>query len=138
MTDSSWIALSPARCPFNGIFFRSDAVNNPNLDLVGIRDGTSNTFMVGECIPNKDYHTDWAFFNHATATCAIYPNCKTPSGGEYGRTDWPNVYSFRSFHTNGLQFALGDGSVRYISTSISIAVYRGMASRSGDEIASPD
>jgi prepilin-type N-terminal cleavage/methylation domain-containing protein len=123
----------------NGFFFRSDAVNNPNMNLNGIRDGLSNTFMVGECLPVKDYHTGWPFFNYATATCGIYPNCKTPTGGEYGRTDWPNVYSFRSFHSGGLQFALGDGSVRFVSDAIDIAVYRAMATRTGNEpVSSPN
>jgi len=121
----------------DGIFFRSDAISNPKLTLLGIKDGSSNTFMIGENLPTKNYHCDWAFFNHATATCAIPPNAKTPTGGEYALTDWPNVYSFHSNHVNGVQFAMGDGSVRFIPNDIDIAVYRALASRAGGEVAQP-
>jgi hypothetical protein len=123
----------------DGIFFRSDAIGQPSLTLLSIRDGTSNTFMIGESIPSKNYHCDWAFFNHATATCAIYPNCKTPTGGEYSLTDWPNVYSFRSFHGQGLQFAMGDASVHFVADNIDINIYRALATRASGEVASiPD
>jgi prepilin-type N-terminal cleavage/methylation domain-containing protein len=120
----------------DGIFFRTDALGQPSLTLLSIRDGTSNTFMIGEAIPTKNYHCDWAFFNHATATCAIYPNCKTPTGGEYGLTDWPNVYSFRSYHTRGLQFAMGDASVHFVSDDIDINIYRALATRASSEAVS--
>lgn len=38
--------------------------------------------------------------------------------------DWPNNYGFASRHTGGGNFALGDGSVRFISESIDTATYR--------------
>jgi len=119
----------------DGIFFRSDGAPGTGVrcTLTSIRDGTSNTFMIGEDIPTKNYHCDWAFFNHATATCAIYPNNRTPTGGEYAITDWPNVYSFRSYHTGGLQFAMGDASVHFISDGIAIPIYRALATRNGGE-----
>jgi prepilin-type N-terminal cleavage/methylation domain-containing protein len=121
----------------DGIFYRSDALGTPKLTLLGIKDGTSNTFMIGETLPAKNYHCDWAFFNHATATCAIPPNALRTDGTEFSLTDWPNVYSFHSNHTAGVQFAMGDGSVRFVPDSIDIAVYRALASRSGGEVATP-
>jgi hypothetical protein len=120
----------------DGIFYRTDYLNK--LRLTGIMDGTSNTFMIGETMPTKDYHTDWAFFNHATGTCAIYPNAKTAAGAEFGLTDWPNVYSFRSNHTGGLQFAMGDASVRFVSDSVPLFNYRAMCSIQGGEVANTD
>ncbi|MCI0458730.1 MAG: DUF1559 domain-containing protein [Gemmataceae bacterium] len=122
----------------NGIFFRRDGLPTaaPKLNLPGITDGTSNTYMIGEALPTKNNHCAWAFFNYATATCAIYPNNRTPAGLEYGLRDWPNVYSFRSNHTGGVQFALGDGSVRFVSDSINILVYRALATRAGNEAVS--
>lgn len=141
--DARWDPVaSPATGSTNGldagdgIFFRTDAIGQPSLTLLSIRDGTSNTFMIGEAIPSKNYHCDWAFFNHATATCAIYPNCKTPTGGEYSLTDWPNVYSFRSYHTAGLQFAMGDASVHFVSDNIDISIYRALATRAAGEAVS--
>jgi prepilin-type N-terminal cleavage/methylation domain-containing protein len=119
----------------DGIFYRSDAIGTPKLTLLGIKDGTSNTFMIGESLPTKNYHCDWAFFNHATATCAIPPNALRTDGTEFSLYDWPNVYSFHSNHTAGVQFAMGDGSVRFVPNSIDIAVYRALASRAGGEVA---
>ncbi len=118
----------------DGIFFRSDAINKAKLFIASISDGTSNTFMVGEDVAERNYHCDWAFFNHATGTCAIYPNCRTTAGTFYSLTDWPNVYSFRSNHSGGLNFAMADGSVRFVSDSIAIATYRAMASMAGGEV----
>lgn len=120
----------------NGIFFRTDYLRP--MTLSGITDGTSNTFMVGEDIPSMNTHCSWPYSNGAVGTCGIGPNSMQTNGQPYGAGDWPNVYSFRSRHTQGLQFALADGSVRYVRNSIPIASYRAMASISGGEVASTD
>ena len=44
------------------------------LRLTGIRDGTSNTFMIGEDIPELNQHCGWPNANYANGTCAIPPN----------------------------------------------------------------
>ena len=54
------------------------------------------------------------------------------------RDDWPNVYSFRSLHTGGANFGLGDGSVRFVRDSIDIAQYRAAATISGGEVVTLD
>jgi hypothetical protein len=60
------------------------------------------------------------------------------SGAEYRADDWPNVYSFRSRHSGGLQFANADASVRFVRDTIPLATYRAMCSIDGKEVASPD
>ena len=117
----------------DGIFYRDD-FKKP-IRLTDILDGTSNTFLVGEDVPSKNMHCDWPFANHATGTCGIAPNAKTPSGTEFDPSDWPNVYSFHSMHTGGVQFAFADGSVTFVPDSITLDVYRAMASRNGGEVA---
>ncbi|HYT93655.1 MAG TPA: DUF1559 domain-containing protein, partial [Gemmataceae bacterium] len=67
----------------DGIFFRTDGVAPVRCTLTSIRDGTSNTFMIGEDIPTKNLWCSWPYCNNAVATCAIYPNNRTPTGGEY-------------------------------------------------------
>jgi len=120
----------------DGIFWRSDYLRKKNL--LAITDGTSNTFMVGEVIPMKDDHAKaWAYSNTANGTCCIPPNNAMVAGQPgYNTTwDWPNVYSFRSNHTNGLQFAMADGSVSFVSQSIDINVYRALSTYKGGEVA---
>jgi prepilin-type N-terminal cleavage/methylation domain-containing protein/prepilin-type processing-associated H-X9-DG protein len=116
----------------NGMSFRTDYTRP--LRLTDVTDGLSNTFYVGEDIPAFNVHCDWVFFNHATGTCAIPPNYNE---GTAGATDWPNLYSFRSRHTAGLNFAFGDGHVQFISQSIDMPTYMALASINGGEVVSP-
>lgn len=115
----------------NGIFFRADYLRV--LTFAGITDGLSNTYMIGEDIPTLNNHCSWPYGNNAVGTCGIGPNSKQTNGQPYGAGDWPNVYSFRSRHTGGLNFALGDGSVRFVRDTIDITAYRAMASIAGGE-----
>ena len=101
--------------------------------MTDIRDGTSNTIMIGQDVPSKNQHCDWPFANHANATCGIPPNARQPNGTEYAPSDWQNVYSFHSTHANGLQFAYADATVHWIDTSITITVYHAMATIAGGE-----
>jgi prepilin-type N-terminal cleavage/methylation domain-containing protein/prepilin-type processing-associated H-X9-DG protein len=118
----------------DGIFYRSDLPRK--LTLLGIKDGTSNTFMIGEDNHAFDQHCGgWAYPNYANATCAIPLNYT--GGSNYG--DWGNRYSFHSNHTGGANFALADGSVRFISDGIDLATYRGLATINGAEpVTTPD
>jgi len=118
----------------NGIFWRSDYKRT--LKMVNIADGTSNTLMVGEDIGRLNIHNAWPYSNTAVGTCAIPLNNALVAGQPgYGNpSDWPNVYSFRSRHSGGANFALADGSVRFVSQTIDIAVYRAAASYDGGEV----
>jgi prepilin-type N-terminal cleavage/methylation domain-containing protein/prepilin-type processing-associated H-X9-DG protein len=117
----------------DGIFFRNDLTFH--LSLASVRDGTSNTFMIGEDVPQVSPWCNWFYANHAVGTTAIPPNVGLQ--GEFGMPptwNWPNTYSFRSRHPQGLQFAYADGSVHFISQSINLAVYRAMGTKAGGEV----
>ena len=49
--------------------------------------------------------------------------------------DWPDVYSFRSWHTGGANFGMADGAVRFVGENIDINVYRALATIQGGEVA---
>ena len=117
----------------DGIFYRCD-FRTPRT-LLSITDGTSNTFMTGEDIPEKNLWCSWPYANNAVGTCAIGPNARRTDGKDYAPEDWQNVYSFRSRHPGGLQFACADGSVHFVSDSISLPVYRALATIQGGEVA---
>jgi prepilin-type N-terminal cleavage/methylation domain-containing protein/prepilin-type processing-associated H-X9-DG protein len=114
----------------DGIFYRGDG--NKRITLTDIKDGTSNTFMVGEDIPLLNQWCSWPYSNNAVGTCAIPLNFGVPPNTDKP-SDWHNVYSFRSYHAKGANFAYADGSVHFIDEDIDLATYRAMATRSGME-----
>jgi len=115
----------------DGLFFRGDG--NKKKKLTDIRDGTSNTFMIGEDLPIYNQWCSWPYSNNAVGTCAVPPNYQMPPAMPASPGNWPTTYSFRSKHTNGLMFAYADGSVRFVADSIDLATYRAMATISGGE-----
>jgi prepilin-type N-terminal cleavage/methylation domain-containing protein/prepilin-type processing-associated H-X9-DG protein len=117
----------------DGIAYRRDLAHP--LRMTDVWDGTSNTFLSGEDVPALNRWCSWPYANNAYGTCAIPPNVKRPGGGEYDPGDWANTWSFRSRHPGGLNFAYADGSVHFINDSISLIVYRGMATIRGGETA---
>jgi prepilin-type N-terminal cleavage/methylation domain-containing protein/prepilin-type processing-associated H-X9-DG protein len=136
--DARWLNPSTIDGSLNGLnngdglFFRTDYRHKRRL--ADILDGTSNTFMIGEDVPRKNIHCAWPFANTANGTCAIAPNARRPDGTEWPASNWPNVYSFRSRHPGGLQFALADGSVRFVSDTIELRLYRALATIKGGEV----
>jgi hypothetical protein len=127
----------------DGILPRSDGSSATGVNSGGsihkytflsVTDGTSNTFMIGESLPNLCLWTGaWAYSNNVTGTCAIYPNAPTTTGTNWASNDWPDCYSFHSQHTGGLQFCMVDGSVHFVTSNVAINVYRALATIQGQE-----
>jgi prepilin-type N-terminal cleavage/methylation domain-containing protein/prepilin-type processing-associated H-X9-DG protein len=115
----------------DGLFYREDGKRR--LRLSQIQDGLSTTLMVGEDLPSLNAHCSWPYANNAVGTCAIPPNTGLVSPA-YHPNDWRNLYSFRSRHPGGLQFAAADGSVRFVNESIPRPVYRALATIAGGEV----
>jgi len=47
-------------------------------------------------------------------------------------------YGFRSFHSGGGNFAMADGSVKFIKNSVNLNTYRALGTRAGGEVISAD
>lgn len=102
-----------------------------------VRDGTSNTFLAGECVGAWCIWQDWGFQNQATTAFPI--NFYHVSLEQYHRQNSPEYCrTFRSFHPGGAQFVFCDGSVRLLGQGMDYPSYRAMASRNGGEALSTD
>jgi prepilin-type N-terminal cleavage/methylation domain-containing protein len=107
-----------------------------NTQVAAIKDGLSNTFMVGESVGAWTTHNWWFWFNGSVATVAIPLNAVSVcsagqglpvrKGLELCAADWENNYGFTSDHAVGGNFAAADGSVRFVSNTIDLAVYRAL------------
>jgi prepilin-type N-terminal cleavage/methylation domain-containing protein len=116
----------------NGIMYET---NRP-LRIGDVLDGTSNTFLIGEALTGKDYQNAWCHMDNTIATCAYPPNAKDPvTGKDYPPDQWWNRYAFTSNHPGGVEFAMGDGSVRFITDNIDLTTFRALSTRNGGEIA---
>ena len=60
----------------DGCFFRGDG--NKRVRLTDIKDGLSNTFLIGEECPQYNQWCSWPYSNNAVGTCAIPPNYQMP------------------------------------------------------------
>ena len=110
-----------------------------------ITDGTTNTLLVGESTTktNRGFRTFWAysysFYTMSAATTdqprifhADYDRC-LDEGGD-GR-EKPCQRGWGSFHSGGVNFALCDGSVRFLSDTIDMQLFAELSTVTGGEVA---
>lgn len=137
----------------NGLFYR-----NSRTRFQDIRDGTSNTFAVGERSHDLSYVTwtgraigGWLFstpsFEGGRNTFNPDPEESfTMVLGPVGLENLPrtpnypsaHVEDYRSNHPGGVNFLFADGSVRFIKDSIAETTYQALITRAGKETLSAD
>ena len=116
--------------------------------IADFTDGTSNTLLCGETIPAQAADSNFWQFNGCTAGTTVPLNWKTTrtpcrDGATFGSTDFQCRFSyaskgFKSFHAGGANFLMGDASVRFIKSSISMPTYCAIGSKGGGEVVSAD
>lgn len=124
------------------------------VTMANIIDGTSNTLLLSEYLIAKspddndwrgDIHNDDGIFRFHTL---LTPNTSSPdliAGGWFQNTNDPKMpaaaggpqrNAARSRHPGGVIAALGDGSVRFFSNTVSFAVWQAMGTMDGGEAVS--
>ncbi|WP_435006620.1 DUF1559 domain-containing protein [Tundrisphaera lichenicola] len=144
--DPATQSIPPAPGTGSGIFWRQCS----GVPLASITDGTSNTFLAGEQIMRVTLWNAWVEANQSIGSTAVPINYLAPgvsisgSGSTViatGASDtgsWHHWYSFRSVHPGGANFAMCDGSVKFIKSTINMSTYQSLSTRGMGEIISSD
>ncbi len=123
------------------LVFEEDVIVKPGwLDKIAlrdIRDGTSNTIMVGEShVPkaelNRSPYNGPAYFGRNVTQFTRIGGPGLPVA-QHSEDQRGTVYSFGSNHNGYVNFALADGSVRTVSTYLSTTVLGHLCHRSDGE-----
>ncbi len=115
---------------FVGVFGRYPA----GVRFADIRDGLSNTLMLGETLPAQCVYIGAYCLNFPVSSTTIPLNtfevCDAAGGIHY------RACGFKSFHPGGAMFVLADGSVHFLSESIDYKLFNELGTRAGGEVAS--
>ncbi len=121
---------------------------NSSVRIERIEDGSSNTLFLGEKLMEKG-HLGWA-----SGTQSTLRNMGAKINSDSSRQRWSSppalpedqtqpialdaVGSFGSMHPGGASFAVGDGSVRFISSNANLDVLQKLANRKDGGIVGGD
>ncbi len=133
-------------------FYKPPFFTDNSVRIAEVRDGLSNTMLVGESVQIKQspsYGPYWAAGTHTAVHGRILsplssvlvlqeysqPNASPPGGT--GK-QLPYAWNFSSKHPGGLNMLFGDGSVRFIKNSINPQTWFALSTIQGSEIVSTD
>jgi len=121
------------------------------ISLMMITDGMSNTFLIGEYLPEQNYwartgYHDW-LGEVDNQGQPVWSNWASGIGGSASCTTcvplnldtknnwWDyNLSGFKSRHTGGALFAFADGSVHFITNSIDVRTYNVLGGRNDGQV----
>ena len=112
--------------------------DSPNINVTKMRDlldGTSNTLLAGETDftpagkPSTSMGGVWGYgyIGYAWGSTFVKFNRHDNTATVYG--------AYRSQHPAGANFAISDGSVRFVTSSIDDVIYKASSTRNGGEVA---
>jgi len=112
--------------------------------IAAVTDGTSNTILIGETLPEQDSNSEIWGATGTSAGTTIPINYFT--GGPYtgfGSDPLSNRASyahkgFKSKHPGGANFCFADGSVKFLKATLALPVYCALGSKAGGEVISAD
>jgi prepilin-type processing-associated H-X9-DG protein len=121
--------------------------------IASVRDGTSNSIIVGEVLPEKTANSAFYVTNGGSAGTTVPMNWDSnsyPAGAADCLQRWENATAplgcrfsaaakgFKSRHPGGGNFLFADGSVKFLKETINHFVYNALGSRNGGEVISAD
>jgi prepilin-type N-terminal cleavage/methylation domain-containing protein/prepilin-type processing-associated H-X9-DG protein len=123
------------------------------LKITAIRDGTSNTIMVGERPPSNELFWGWWYSVDIDVICwavdtgyhaysggvdpvtGLTRRCPTPAYFSPGETSDNCAFNhFYSLHDGGANFTLADGSVRFLTYDLGTTALLQLSTYSGGEV----
>ena len=123
---------STAAVPGDGVF----PARNISVLISEIIDGTSNTLMLGERGADSNAYWGWAYLGtgqDSDGFADFVLHCEEPfRPGKAGSED--DLTHFWSMHAGGANFAMADGSVTFLSHSMSYSKFQALGSRNGNEV----
>jgi len=128
----------------DGVLVVHSGANPLKVRLTDITDGTSNTLVIGERSINENQQTCGSTINSyrswvrgQNGGSGVSKNITNPINSTcYDGSANFNDIGMGSNHTGGAMFGLGDGSVKFISQTIDLNVYKASASRASGEVVS--
>lgn len=127
----------------DGIFYPLSSIRFRNLT-----DGTSNTIFAGEiageirgwargscngCSLCSGGGGSQGFARAVLRWSKAFPSCAKPGFNLPVTTCCESLFQFSSPHVSGAQFALADGSGRFVSQNIDVSVFQALITRAGSE-----
>jgi prepilin-type N-terminal cleavage/methylation domain-containing protein len=123
-----------------GLFYRWPV----SVTFDEVRDGLTNTFLLGESLPEQTIHNMAFCSNMPLSQTNIPLNTMTPpskmpvigaaDSANHSTNPYWETMGFKSLHPGGAMFAMSDGSVHFISETIDFQLYNELGSRSGGEV----
>ncbi len=117
---------------FAGMFGRW----HTSVSFDDVRDGLTNTIMAGETLPGH-YVWNGAFCpNFPVSGMSVPINTMEQDDGQHSGSLqlWAITSGYKSLHSGGALFVIGDGSVHFLSESIDHKLYAELGTRSGGEV----
>ncbi len=115
--------------------------------LTDIKDGTSNTILFGETSDTKGWSSSmitsfgglkpwtWGFYDYADGDFLLIDHKVVQFPIGYRGSFTTNMTPYKSAHNgNGANVALCDGSVRMLSSNMSLDILKALATRQGGEV----
>lgn len=147
-------STSYGNLPKNGLFGLTKLVGTvreaKGVRLGKVSDGLSKTFAFGEFTHNDKKDTTSAYYglpgnmrawiasdntNFGFYAMKAISNYSVNAEVDRKADSVPfNHLPFTSFHTGGVHFGLGDGSVHFVTDEVSLKIYQGMATINGGEL----